>query len=104
MSGEERALILALTASVMGEVVEQCRQAGMDKHLSKPLQMAQLVAEMGRLRSNVQAAEEPQTTADRGWGIELENIPLFEVDSLMEIGGLALAQEIVDLTIETAGP
>jgi len=104
MDGEERTPILALTASVMEGVTEQCRQAGMDGHLGKPLQMAQLVAEIRRLRSEVQAVEEPQATADRDQRAELEGIPLFEADSLMEIGGLAMVQEIVDLTIETMGP
>ena len=32
----------------------------------------------------------------QAWKIELKNIPLFEPDSLQEIGGLALVQEIVD--------
>ena len=36
------------------EEVEQCRQAGTDGHLGKPLQMAQLVAGIGWLRSDVE--------------------------------------------------
>ena len=54
--------------------------------------------------SRDKAVEEPQAIADRGQRAELEGIPLFEADSLMEIGGLAIVQEIVDLTIETMGP
>ena len=54
MDGEERTPILALTASVMEGVTEQCRQAGMDGHLGKPLQMAQLVGGIGWLRSDVE--------------------------------------------------
>ena len=64
-----------------------------------------MVAGIEWLRSDVQAAEQQQATADdQAWRIELKSIPLFEPDSLREIGGLALVQEIVDLTIETTGP
>jgi CheY-like chemotaxis protein len=31
-------VIIALSASVVGEVVEQCRQAGMNSYIGKPFQ------------------------------------------------------------------
>ena len=42
--------IYALSDSVVGEVVEPCRQAGMNSYLGKPFQPAQLLAEIERVR------------------------------------------------------
>jgi len=41
-----RVPVLALTANVQPEQVEACRAAGMDAHIGKPIQIAQLLGEM----------------------------------------------------------
>lgn len=41
--------IIALTANVQPEQVEHCRAAGMDDHVGKPIEVAELVRVMSRL-------------------------------------------------------
>jgi len=41
-------VIIALSASVVGEIAEQCRQAGMDDYVSKPFRWEELQATIGR--------------------------------------------------------
>ena len=65
-------IYIALSASVVGEVVEPCRQAGINSYISKSFQPTQLLAEIERLRSELQAAEAQQSSADRFSEVELE--------------------------------
>jgi len=41
-------VIIAVSASVVGEVAEQCRQAGLDDYVSKPFRWEELQATIGR--------------------------------------------------------
>ncbi|MNI69134.1 Sensor histidine kinase RcsC [compost metagenome] len=43
-----RTPILALTANVQAEQVTRCLEAGMDGHLAKPIQIAELAAALTR--------------------------------------------------------
>jgi len=49
---EPRTPILALTASVVGDVADACLAAGMDAHLSKPLRLSDLRAACERWASS----------------------------------------------------
>jgi CheY-like chemotaxis protein len=54
--GKRRIPIVALTADVMKEAEQNCRAAGMDDYLSKPIDRAQLEACLAR---HLQRAESP---------------------------------------------
>jgi signal transduction histidine kinase/DNA-binding NarL/FixJ family response regulator len=51
-----RVPIFALTASALPEQIEQCRQAGMDGHLAKPIDRSALVALLDSIRPSERAA------------------------------------------------
>jgi CheY-like chemotaxis protein len=47
----ERTPIIALTAHAFSEIVQQCRDAGMDDHLAKPIMLEDLRAAIDRHRN-----------------------------------------------------
>ena len=55
--------IIALTANVQPEQVQRCREAGMDGHVGKPIQVAELLSALAakstRVVEDVAAAEPP---------------------------------------------
>ena len=51
-----RVPVFALTASALPEQVEQCRQAGMDGHLAKPIERAALLALLDGVQPGARAA------------------------------------------------
>lgn len=56
-----RTPIIALTAHVMDEDKQRCREAGMDGYLSKPLRGAELHRQLSRLGAAAHVAESPET-------------------------------------------
>ena len=48
-SGLKRVAIVALTASVVGEVWERCKSAGMDGYVGKPFQEAELMEQLNQV-------------------------------------------------------
>ena len=98
----EPVVIIALSASVVGEVGEQCRQAGMDDYVSKPFRWAELQAAIGRhLPGRVSLPQAPVLPAENSDSTTEEAIALFQPDQLMELGGLELVQEISALAVTT---
>ena len=97
-------MIIALSASVVGEVAEQCRQAGMDDYVSKPFRWAELQATIGRhLPRGVSLPQASSLEAeDSDWTTE-EAVAVFQPDQLMELGGLELVQEISALAVTNIG-
>jgi CheY-like chemotaxis protein len=64
-----RTPIIAMTANVLPEQVARCREAGMDDHLGKPINLPQLLATLDRWTSpqadeGPQAAEAPDEQAN----------------------------------------
>ena len=49
-----RTPIIAMTANVLPEQVARCREAGMDDHLGKPINLPQLLAALDRWTSPAQ--------------------------------------------------
>jgi len=100
----EPVVIIALSASVVGEVGEQCRQAGMDDYVSKPFRWDNLQAAIGRhLPGRVSLPQAPVLPAENSDSTTEEAIALFQPDQLMELGGLELVQEISALAVTTIG-
>ena len=60
--------IIALTANVQPEQVQRCREAGMDGHVGKPIQVGELLSALAsksmRIIENVDADERPVRSAD----------------------------------------
>ena len=55
-----------MTANVLREAVDSCRQAGMDGFVPKPFQRAQIIEELGALaESHPTEPERPGSTASR---------------------------------------
>ncbi len=97
-------VIIALSASVMGDVVEKCRQAGMDDYISKPFRWPQLQAAIGRhLQGRVSLPEASGLEAEGSDSTTEETVAWFQPDLLMELGGLELVQEISALAVTTIG-
>ena len=100
----EPVVIIALSASVVGEVIEQCRQAGMDDYVSKPFRWAGLRAIIGRhLPGRVSQPQASVLPAEDSNSRTEEAVALFQPDQLMELGGLELVQEISALAVTTIG-
>ena len=59
-----RTPIIAMTANVLPEQVARCREAGMDDHLGKPIDLSQLLGALDRWTTP--AAEPAQTRPDAG--------------------------------------
>ena len=68
---EARVPILAVTASAFAEDIEACREAGMDAHLAKPIELDALVAALARLTD---AAPPPPVAAPPA--VDLAVLPL----------------------------
>ena len=97
-------VIIALSASVVGEVAEQCRQAGMDDYVSKPFRWPQLQATIGRhLQGCVNLPQASGLEAEGSDSTTEETVAWFQPDLLMELGGLELVQEISALAGTTIG-
>jgi PAS domain S-box-containing protein len=64
-SGGKRLPIIALTANVMSEDRDNCIAAGMDAHLGKPIEPAQLIACLGRYLKRAPGRAEVDMTALR---------------------------------------
>ena len=58
-NGAHRIPIIALTANAMSGDRERCIEAGMDDYVSKPIEVSELVAALGRVRSRDHKASEP---------------------------------------------
>ena len=100
----EPVVIIALSASVVGEVAEQCRQAGMDDYVSKPFRWDDLQATIGRqLQGRVSLPETSGLESEDSDSTTEEAVALFQPDQLMELGGLELVQEISALAGTTIG-
>ena len=100
----EPVVIIALSACVVGEVGEQCRQAGMDDYVSKPFRWAELQAAIGRqLQGGVSLPETSDLESEDSDSTTEEAVALFQPDQLMELGGLELVQEISALAGTTIG-
>ncbi|WP_392354310.1 response regulator [Brevundimonas sp. LF-1] len=56
--GERRIPILALTANVQADQVKRCLEAGMDGHLAKPIQIAELAAALSRWLNEAETTPE----------------------------------------------
>jgi CheY-like chemotaxis protein/HPt (histidine-containing phosphotransfer) domain-containing protein len=98
-----RVVIIALSASVIGEVAEQCRQAGMDDYVGKPFRWEELQATIGRhLPRGVSLIESEDLVVPEP-PAETEAVALFQPDQLMELGGLELVQEISALAVTNIG-
>ena len=54
--------IIALTANVQPEQVRLCHEAGMDAHVGKPIQVAELMATISRVLSASEAHEDLAAT------------------------------------------
>ena len=66
-NGAETIPIVALTANVMAEQVAECRAAGMDEHLTKPVRTEDLFAvlsRVGALTGQAAAAQDPTEASD----------------------------------------
>jgi len=50
MPGRDKLPIVAMTANVMADDLAQCREAGMNDHVGKPIDPQQLVAALVSLR------------------------------------------------------
>ena len=100
-------VIIALSASVVGEVAEQCRQAGLDDYVSKPFRWEELQATIGRhlprgvslIESEDLVVPEPPAETE----LSIEAVAVFQPDQLMELGGLELVQEISALAVTNIG-
>ena len=57
-------LIIAMTANAFEEDIQACKEAGMDAHLAKPLNIAKVIAEVSRLVSH--AGQETPPPPDSG--------------------------------------
>ncbi|AWN43292.1 GAF domain-containing hybrid sensor histidine kinase/response regulator [Methylobacterium durans] len=72
--------IIALTANVLSQEVNRCRQAGMNGHVGKPFRAAELVAAVDRWSKNAAgeapsaAATPPQVDLDEGTLAELTEL------------------------------
>jgi CheY-like chemotaxis protein len=62
-----RTPIVAMTANVLPEHVERCREAGMDDHIGKPINLAHLLQALERWTAP-QANEKPPTELRSGTG------------------------------------
>jgi CheY-like chemotaxis protein/HPt (histidine-containing phosphotransfer) domain-containing protein/anti-sigma regulatory factor (Ser/Thr protein kinase) len=106
-----RVVIIALSASVVGEVAEQCRQAGLDDYVSKPFRWEELQATIGRhlprgvslLEAEIESEDlvVPEPPAETE--LSIEAVAVFQPDQLMELGGLELVQEISALAVTNIG-
>jgi len=56
--------IIALTANAFEEDVQQCLQAGMNAHLSKPVDIDALMLTLGRLIAKAENRPDPSTPDD----------------------------------------
>ncbi len=85
--GEQRPRIVALTASIMKEDIDQCAASGMDGFLGKPITLASLVKTLG----------ECQPTSQRKGGTNMSDVrPLpFDRQTFMEN-----FQDMEDLAVE----
>jgi len=63
MAGDaSRVPIIALTANVQPEQVRMCQEAGMDAHVGKPIQVAELMATINRVLGAIDADEDEAAT------------------------------------------
>ena len=94
-------VIIALRASVMGDVVERCRQAGLDDYISKPFRWPLLQATIGRhLQGPVSLPQASGLEAEDSDSTTEEAVAWFQPDLLME---LEPVQEISALAVTTIG-
>ena len=61
-NGVKRTPIIAMTANVLPEQVARCRAAGMDDHVGKPIDAAQLLETLSRWSAAEGAADYPRQT------------------------------------------
>jgi len=90
--------IIALTANVMSEDREQCIAAGMDAHLGKPLEPAQLAECLARYLQKPAASGEAAAPAASAEAAEIDLVALRELTG----GDLEFERELVE-TFITSG-
>ena len=100
----EPVVIIALSASVVGDVANQCREAGMNDHVGKPFRWTELQAIISRHLRRVNSISEVSDSSKEVSDLSTEEVvSLFQPDQLMELGGLELVQEISVLAGTTIG-
>ena len=70
MRGYERLPIIAMTANVLTEQIREFRAAGMDDHIGKPINRAELRTTLGRWLEAVRSQESEETAEDLGFDAE----------------------------------
>ncbi len=101
-AGTRRIPIVALTADAMKGAEEQCRQAGMDDYLTKPLDRVRLAQTLaGHLAGPCDVAS--KRGAESTAGTEGSRAQPVDWDRFMQVadGDQSLAQELVELFIES---
>ncbi len=78
--------ILALTANVMKEVIEECYDSGMDDYLAKPFEQDVLFEKVCILLGKEVSYSIPENISSRGFEKEIEGKALFRLDSLKALG------------------
>ena len=86
-------VIIAFSASTLGEVVERCRQAGMEDYVSKPFRWSHLLTTIQQWVGLRTRASQVEVKAKQ----PIEALALFQPDQLMELGQMVGLEAIVEI-------